>query len=112
MYSLIHINDKPLSVQCLLMGASPADPLEVRFCALQARLKRIYDFLDKFQPTTEDAEAVLFAVKNMLTVTSANILQSKLMKNERDLERTLQEKERVAMKIERAIRPWREVIPA
>lgn len=111
-YAVVPVRDRLLDMRGLVVGNPPSDQLERRFCALLGRFKAIADFATAFDAPTEAAASVVWGIGEEARASAANVSRSKLLKNTRDLERTLTEKEREVQKMELTLLRSLEVIPA
>lgn len=86
------------------------DELEQRRVALINRLRMIDLTAQTLPAPNATAAADIYAVRQAAQATAANIMRSELIRNRRDLERTVAEKEKEADKLEEKLRRWQQEV--
>ena len=72
-------------------------------CELVARLHQVSKALDGLQPLDMLTEGMIWGFKQMVEATTANVINTRLLKNDRDVYRTLNEMEKRTNRYERIL---------
>ena len=72
-------------------------------CELVARLYQVSKALDGLRPLDVLTESMIWGFKQMVEATTANVINTRLLKNDRDVFRTLNEMEKRTSRYERIL---------
>ena len=86
-----------------LVGIQPRREQDRRLCELVARLHQVSKALDGLQPLDMLTEGMIWGFKQMVEATTANVINTRLLKNDRDVYRTLNEMEKRTGRYERIL---------
>lgn len=86
-----------------LVGIQPRREQDRRMCELVARLHQVSKALDGLQPLDMFTEGMIWGFKQMVEATTANVINTRLLKNDRDVYRTLNEMEKRTNRYERIL---------
>ena len=111
-YTLIRKDNNPTEMMFrgALVGITPRKEQDRRVCELISRLHDISKALDDLHPLNELAESMRWGFRQMVDATTANVVNTRLLKNDRDVFRTLNEMEKRTSRFERILGlDWKEL---
>lgn len=94
-----------------LSGVYPKKEQDRRFCDLITRLHDVSDNIEQMQPWNDFSAAMKWGLQKMVDATTANVMNTRLLKNDRDVFRTLNEMEKRTARFERILGTygWKEL---
>lgn len=102
-YQLICPNPTESMFRGALVGIHPRREQDRRMCELVARLHQVSKALDGLRPLDVLTEGMVWGFKQMVEATTANVINTRLLKNDRDVFRTLNEMEKRTSRYERIL---------
>ena len=116
-YSIVQLDATEKVFRNAIRGDRPYDAQDQRFCKLIDRLHKASTVAEQLQPTDALSASMKWGMQKMIDATTANVMSTRLLKNYRDVFRTLNEMEKRTAKFERILGipdpyEWREVIYA
>lgn len=102
-YQLICPNPTESMFRGVLVGIQPRREQDRRMCELVARLHQVSKALDGLRPLDVLTEGMVWGFKQMVEATTANVINTRLLKNDRDVFRTLNEMEKRTSRYERIL---------
>lgn len=111
-YTLTRMNNNPTEMMFrgALVGITPRKEQDRRVCELISRLHDVSKALDDLHPLNELAESMRWGFRQMVEATTANVVNTRLLKNDRDVFRTLNEMEKRTRRFERILGlDWKEL---
>lgn len=110
-YQLVTSNATEQMFRGAIFGIPPLKEQDRRFCELIDRLHEVSEAVENLKPYNALGKSMQWGLQQMIQATTANVMNTRLLKNERDVFRTLNEMEKRTARFERivGIQGWKEL---